>query len=186
MGQDVEELRTDIERRREDLGETLDAIGDRISPGRMVTRQRNRMSESWRALCDRVMGTASDARGRVSDTAGSVADHMGPDAVRQQTQGSPLGAGLVVFGLGLLAAAALPPTDAEAEMARTVKDKAEPLTEGVTQAGREIVEDLKQEASAKGQELKSTAADAAGEVAGTAKTATDDVRRDVTSSSSNA
>ena len=31
MGQEPEELRRDIERRREDLGETIDAIGDRVT-----------------------------------------------------------------------------------------------------------------------------------------------------------
>ena len=44
MGQGPEELRHDIERRRDDLGETIDAIGDRVSPGRIIERRRNRIA----------------------------------------------------------------------------------------------------------------------------------------------
>jgi hypothetical protein len=44
MGQSAEELRRDIERTREGLGETLDAIGDRVSPGRIMERKKNRVT----------------------------------------------------------------------------------------------------------------------------------------------
>ena len=36
MGTSAEELRRDIAQTREDLGETIDAIGDRVSPGRVM------------------------------------------------------------------------------------------------------------------------------------------------------
>jgi gas vesicle protein len=182
MGQDVEELRSDIERNRADLGQTLDAIGDRISPGRMVTRQRNRMTEGWRSLRYRVMGTVDDATTSVSGTASSVADKVGPDAVRRQTEGSPLGAGLIAFGIGAVAAALIPPSQKEGQLAQTIKEKAEPLTSTVAEAGREIAEDLKGQATEAGQELKSTATDAAGQVTDRAKTAADDVRQGQSSS----
>ena len=57
MGQSTHELRRDIERTRADLGDTLDAIGDRVSPGRMIERRKNRMSSGIRSVKDRVMGT---------------------------------------------------------------------------------------------------------------------------------
>ena len=41
MGQSADELRHDIEATRGQLGETLDAIGDRVSPGRMIERRKN-------------------------------------------------------------------------------------------------------------------------------------------------
>ena len=61
MGQSTYELRRDIEQTRADLGETLDAIGDRVSPGRMIERRKNRMTSGIRSFKDRVMGTAEQA-----------------------------------------------------------------------------------------------------------------------------
>ena len=54
MGQDADELRRDIERTRVDLGGTLDAIGDRVSPSRMVERRTNRMRETVRSIHRRI------------------------------------------------------------------------------------------------------------------------------------
>ena len=45
MGQAADELREDIERTREDMASTLDAIGDRISPRLQAERQMDRLRE---------------------------------------------------------------------------------------------------------------------------------------------
>lgn len=42
---DAEEIRDDIERTREDMAETLDAIGDRISPRLQAERQMDRLRQ---------------------------------------------------------------------------------------------------------------------------------------------
>ncbi len=178
MGQDVEELRTDIERRREDLGQTLDAIGDRISPGRMITRRRNRMTESVRSFKDRVMGTVSSGGESATGAVAAVKEHVSPDAVRQQTEGSPLGAGVVAFGIGFIAAAVFPPTRAETSAAASVKEKAEPLTGELAAAGREVAAGLKEHAAEAGQELKETASRAASEVKQTASSEASGLRED--------
>jgi len=62
VGQDTEELRREIESTRNDMSGTLDAIGDRVSPGRMMQRRKNRMAATIGSVRDRVMGTAHDAR----------------------------------------------------------------------------------------------------------------------------
>ena len=46
MGQAADELRSDIERTREDMAQTLDAIGDRISPRLQAQRQVDRLRDS--------------------------------------------------------------------------------------------------------------------------------------------
>ena len=63
----TDELRRDIAARREDLGRDLDAIGDRLSPGRMVDRTRGRARMRVVAVRDRVMGQARTTRGAVDD-----------------------------------------------------------------------------------------------------------------------
>ncbi len=45
MGQAADELRQDIERTREDMASTLDAIGDRVSPRLQAERQMDRLRE---------------------------------------------------------------------------------------------------------------------------------------------
>jgi len=78
MGQSAEELRRDIERTREGLGDTLDAIGDRVSPGRIMERKKNRVTTGLRTARERVMGTVTDTThavtGRVSESVHSVGD----------------------------------------------------------------------------------------------------------------
>ena len=46
MGQAADELRSDIERTREDLASTMDAIGDQISPRLQAQRQMERLRQS--------------------------------------------------------------------------------------------------------------------------------------------
>jgi len=169
MGQEPAELRRDIERRRDDLGDTIDAIGDRVSPGRIMERKRNRMVNGLSSFKERVMGTVDQGTDKVSDAAGSIRDHAGPDAIKRQTTGSPLGAGVVAFGIGFLVAAALPPTDTETEAASRAQDALEPAKEALVDAARNVASDVKEGATQAAQEVKSSASDAAGEVAATAK-----------------
>ncbi len=169
MGQEPAELRRDIESRRDDLGETLDAIGDRVSPGRIMERRRNRMANGLSSFKERVIGTVDQGTAKMSDTAESIRDHTAPDAIKRQTTGSPLGAGLVAFGIGFLVAAALPPTDTEADAASRAHDALEPAKDALVDAARNVANDVKQGAADAAQEVKSTASDAAGEIAATTK-----------------
>ena len=126
MGQSAEELRQEIAGTRADLGDTLDAIGDRVSPGRVMERRKNRMTNGLRTAKDRIFGSASDAGGAVADTAGTAVDAVrsAPDAAMTQTQGKPVVAGAVAFGVGFLVAAAFPPSEVEEQAASKVIDKA--------------------------------------------------------------
>jgi len=189
MGQSAEELRRDIEYTREDLGQTLDAIGDRVSPGRIMERRKNRVMYTWANVRDRVMGSASDAGQTFGDTAGGAVDTIksAPDAVVHQTQGNPMVAGAVAFGVGALLASVFPATAKEQEVAGQLKEKAQPLAEDLKQTGQEVAEHLREpakeaiesvkEAAAEGQQAVSdTAKDAAGTTRQAAREGTDAVR----------
>ena len=97
MGQSTYELRRDIEQTRADLGETLDAIGDRVSPGRMIERRKNRMSSGIRSVKDRVMGTVEHAQGQLGEMTSSGTDTMKqtPQMVRDEARGAPIVAGAI-------------------------------------------------------------------------------------------
>ena len=74
MDQTTEGLKRDIETNRAAMTDTLEAIGDRVSPGRVIERRRNRMVVWVRDAKDRLMGTAEDLSDRVSDKAHQLGD----------------------------------------------------------------------------------------------------------------
>ena len=92
MDQSTTELKHDIERTRRDMGVTIDAIEDRIRPGRVIQRRKNRLANTMHSVRARVMGAAHDAEHAVSQSASDAADSMrhAPETVTQATQGSPL------------------------------------------------------------------------------------------------
>jgi ElaB/YqjD/DUF883 family membrane-anchored ribosome-binding protein len=193
MGQSAEELRREIEDTRHGLGQTLDAIGDRVSPGRIVERRKNRVMNGLHSVRDRVMGTAADTGHAIGETAGGAVDTLKatPDAVVGQTQGNPLAAGAVAFGVGVLLASIFPASAKEKQAAEELMDRVQPLTDELKQAGQEMAEHLKEPAREAVEQVKHVAAegqqavtDTVKEVADTSKQsareATDAVRAEAT------
>jgi ElaB/YqjD/DUF883 family membrane-anchored ribosome-binding protein len=184
MGESAAELRRDIENTRADLGMTLDAIGDRVSPSRIVERRRNRMVYKVRDFKDRIMGSAEHAMDRGRDAGHSMTGASGnalssvgdtisdmPDMVRQNTAGSPLVAGAIAFGFGFLVASVLPASEAEIHAEQRLVEKAEPLKHELTEAGKEMADHLKEPAREAVSEVKETAREGAQDVTQSAKDA---------------
>jgi hypothetical protein len=193
MGQGTAEVRRDIERTRDDMSETIDAIADRTSPSRVVGRQRRRVANRFRSMRDRVMGTADDATSSAQGTvqsgleatqhgvgqvAGAARELPGQvrDQVQSQTQGNPLAAGLIAFGGGLLAASLIPATRAERRAASQVRQAAEPAIEELKDVGHEVANDLADAATRAADGVKQTASSSAQRIADDAKGAAADVR----------
>ncbi|MFP5319246.1 MAG: DUF3618 domain-containing protein [Acidimicrobiia bacterium] len=190
MGQDADQLKRDIDQTRGNLTSTVDAIGDRVSPGRIVERKTERMRQGVQSVRDRVMGAASDVTGtvgdRVSGAATSVRDSAGsaagslkeaPASVKQaateRTEGAPLAVGLIAFGAGLLASALVKPTAREAQLAQAAADAAQPVKESLAEAGRELASDLREQGQAAVEEVKHTATQGAEDVKDTARQASE-------------
>jgi len=161
----------EIAETRADLSTTLDAIGDRVSPGRMIERRKNRMAASVQSLRDRVMGTAHQATEAATDM---------PDELRARTQGAPILAGAVAFGVGFLIASALPTTEAEEQMGAALMDKAEPIKDELVAAGKEAAEHLSGPAKESVEAVKEAATQSAQVVAGEAKGAAQQTKEQVT------
>ena len=188
MKEDVEwakaqkQLRREIEDTRGDLGYTLDAIGDRLSPGRMIERRKNRVMGGLRDVRERVMGTADEASsavGRVGATVGGAGEEVvdtvrtAPSALRQQTQGNPLAAGAVSFGIGVLLASLFPATATEEQAADHLVDKAQPLKDELIDTGKDMAEHLREPARQALDQVKDVAAEGTESVAGAAKSVAD-------------
>jgi len=198
MAEDPEELKRNIEQTRRDVGRDVDALTEKVSPGRVVGRRVDRARGGVHRLKEHVMGSAEtvgDSAGSASSTvqdAGSkVGDAVGsaPDMARARTRGTPLAAGLIAFAAGWVAAAALPASTRERELAQETKDKAMeaagPVKEQAAQVAQEVRENLQQPAQEAVENVKQSASQAATEVADEGRSAAQQVADDAKESADN-
>jgi hypothetical protein len=207
MGQTAEDLRYQIEQQREALGRDLVAIGDRVSPGRMVERRRTAVRQSFGRARNAVMGAADSATTRTGDGFAAAADRVGgaassaqsgasslggsvssaassaaeavtgaPQAIQSQTQGNPLAAGLIAFGVGALAGTLIPTSRREEEAVRKVQPALESAASELGTQGQHLAEDAKQQAQQAAEQLKGDAQQAAESVKAQAQGAAESVK----------
>jgi len=173
-----EQIQRDIEATRENLRTDVDRFTEKVSPGRVVSRRVDRVKSSASSMRERVMGALPDTSqvtGSVKDTASSLGDTAtsAPQAVRRQTQGSPLAAGAVAFGVGMILASLAPATQREQDLVESAEQQARgPLQEKAS----EVADQLKEPAQQALQQVKETATQAASATADDARSAADSVR----------
>ncbi|MGN6330929.1 MAG: DUF3618 domain-containing protein [Motilibacteraceae bacterium] len=203
---DPEALRAQIERTRAELSGDVDQLADRVTPSHIVQRKVDRTRGRLGGMKDKIMGSAHHATqstsGSMSSATGSASDqlhsaagsaqqvagqaqqalHEAPHKAIQQTQGSPLIAGAVAFGVGYLVSALLPASEAEQHVAEQAKDKVQPVAQQakqeLTQTAKESAQHLKEPAQQAVEQVKGTATDATEQVKGQAKGETVDLREE--------
>jgi uncharacterized protein YjbJ (UPF0337 family) len=181
MAEDPQELKRNIEATRRDVGRDVDALAEKMSPGRAVGRRVTRARSGVHRLKEQVMGSVGDTAGSavstVQDAGSKVTDTVGsaPELARSQTRGTPLAAGVIAFAAGWVAAAALPVSTREREMAQETKDKAMeaagPVKEQAAEVAHELKENLKGPAQEAAEQVKQSASQAATEAADEARSA---------------
>jgi len=188
----TQEIRQDIERRRGDLGETLEALGDRMSPKKVAGRAKADVAEKLDEARARVnpgrlvrigLDRAKSALGGDGERrplpapARPAASRRSP-AARGQHDGSatgPLVAGAVAFGGGLAVASLLPSSPRERQLAGEVRQRIEPVKRQAVDAGRSVLHELQPAAQGRADAVRQRAADAAEELKRRAEQATEDV-----------
>ena len=129
-----------------------------------------------------VQGAASSAADSVQSAASSAVDavQQTPDAIVRQTQGNPLAAGVIAFGVGWLISSLLPASEKEKQLAQqaetAIRENKDALLEPAKQAAQEVGEQLKPAAQQAVESVKATAQDAATTVADEGKSAAADVQ----------
>lgn len=229
---DPDQIRREIERTQSHLSSDVNALTEKVTPGRIVARRVDRAKDAGRRLTDRVMGssdptptypggygdpydpyrdygatttgtprhavaetthtvsanvsdTASSAASTISDTASSAAAAVqdAPQALRQQTQGNPLAAGVIAFGAGWLISSLLPASRQEQRVAQQATEKASelgrPVAEAAKQAAMEVKDNLQEPAQQAVESVKSTATDAGHTVAEEGRSAAEDAQANV-------
>jgi len=201
---DPDVIRRQIEDTRRELSYDVDALNEKVNPARVVDRRVTAARGRITNLKEKVMGSAQDttssAQGMASNAAGSVqsaassaadtvsgaassaagAIQQAPDTVVRQTQGNPLAAGLIAFGVGWLVSSLLPASEKEKQLAQqaesAVREHKDALLEPAKQAAQEIGEQLKPAAQDAVESVKSTAQDAASTVKEEGQAAVQDVQ----------
>jgi hypothetical protein len=201
---DPDVIRRQIEDTRRELSYDVDALNEKVNPARVVDRRVTAAKGRLTSVKEKVMGSAHDttssAQGIASDAAGSVQDaassaagtvqdaassaagaiQQAPDAVVRQTQGNPLAAGLIAFGVGWLVSSLLPASEKEKQLAQqaesAVREHKDAILEPAKQAAQEIGEQLKPAAQEAVESVKSTAQDAAATVKEEGQSAAADVQ----------
>lgn len=191
MGTETDGLRRDVDDTREHLARNVDLLADRVVPGRVARRKIDATQSRLTGIKERVMGTAHSGGGALTDTAHQVSQQAGhaagraggavadtasavgdatqhaPERVRRQTQGSPLAAGVIAFGAGLLVAALLPTTAAEEQIGGQLREHADDLVEPSKQTAAKAARDVRDELREPAAEAVRTVKDSATESART-------------------
>ena len=145
------ELSREIEETRSHLGTTLDTIGNRVSPGKIVARRTDRLKDRVGSLRDSIMGERGvggelgagerppgGGQGRRGRRRDRRRNRHAPAQIAAGTRGNPLAAGMVAFGIGMIVASLIPATEPEQQAAVALKDKLEPLEDQAKQIGGEL------------------------------------------------
>lgn len=102
-------------------------------------------------LRDRASGRAQEAKERASGRGEQLKERASegvsrageaPQQVRHRTQGNPLAAGLIAFGVGALAASVLPESNTERRAAERARSNLEPVKERLGEVGQGIKDDV--------------------------------------------
>lgn len=171
MGTSTEELNTEIEQTRQSMTANVDALQDKVSPSAIVERRKQAARGRMLGARDKVMGSASGTRDSASGAVSGAQDKV---------QGSPLAAGLVAFGAGLVVAALIPASEKEAVAAGHVVDAAkehgQPVVDQAKSMAKDVAGDVKETAAQAVQEVKDTATDSAAKVKAEGQSGVDEVR----------
>src|SRR3712207_1406509 len=171
---DPDVIRRQIEETRSNLSYDVDALNEKVNPTRVVDRRVGKAKSTVTGLKDKVFGAAHSggqhAQGTASNAAGTVQDaastamgavQQAPDTIQRQTQGNPLAAGLIAFGVGWLVSSLLPTSEKEKQLAAqaesAVKEHSQPLVEQAKSVAQEIGDNLKPAAQDAVQSVKETA-----------------------------
>lgn len=187
---DPDVIRQQIEETRRNLSYDVDALNEKANPVRVVDRRVSRAKDSVTGMKDKVFGSAPDssphrspsassAASSVQDAASSAAHSVqnAPDAVQRQTQGNPVAAGLIAFGVGWLVSSLLPTSEKEKQLASQAESAVkQPLIDQAKQVAQEAGDALKPAAQQAVESVKGTAQEAAQTVTEHGRSAAQDVQ----------
>jgi hypothetical protein len=180
---DPDDIRADIERTRATLSNDVDDLAESVKPQSVARRQVDKVKDAVGNVKDRVMGSddegyssstvgdkASAAKDVVADKAYAAKDTVSdkayqageavretPTTVKRKTQGNPLAAGVIAFGLGMLVSSLIPSSEKERQAVSQLQENLEPVKQKATEVARDMGESLRPAAQEAAESVKGTA-----------------------------
>ena len=150
MGKDPSEIREEIEHTRGEMGETVEALGQKAD---VKTRAKENIAEKRDRLKEKVTGTGS----RVGEaTPDSDQVKQGAKRAAGVAQENPIGLALGSVAVGFIAGMLVPSTGVEDEkigpMADEVKERAKETGQEALERGKEVAQDAAQSAKETAQQ----------------------------------
>lgn len=200
---DPDEIRADIERTRATLSNDVDELAESVRPQSVARRQVDKVKDAVGSVKERVMGSddddyeavgtvadrASDAKDVVADRAYAAKDTVSekasqageavreaPTTVKRKTQGNPLAAGVIAFGLGMLVSSLIPSSEKERQAVSQLQDNLEPVKEKAAAVARDMGESLKPAAQEAAESVRMTAQEGVESVRQEGQAAAQDVK----------
>lgn len=190
------ELSETIDALEERIGETREAVVDKVSPSRIWQRKtagiRSRLDDLGATINgsrQAVAGSVSGARAAVAETSTTTTERTGELMARsksttrgtaqdlsERAESNPVAAGLVALGAGFLAATLLPPTQRERQAAARLQSGLQPIKEQATAIGKDIAGELQESAQGSVEQLKGQAAEAVERVKEDARSSSEEVK----------
>jgi len=201
MAEEPDRLRQNIESTRASLTRDVDLLAEKTSPRKVAQRRWTAVKETVMGSADHARHAASDttssAVGTVQEKAsqlGDKASHLGdvagdkaqdaaeavrnaPREVASQAQGNPIAAGIIAFGVGLLAATLIPVTDSERRAGQQLKERGSDLTDQVRDVAGELRDDISGTVQQAAGQVKETAREGVQATKQQAREGTDQTRQ---------
>ena len=195
LSDDVDDLAESVKPRsvaRRQVDKVKDAVGtvkDRVmgsdeddygtpTVGDRASAAKDAVTDKAYAARDAVTDKAYAAKDTVSEKASDAADAVreAPTAVKRKTQGNPLAAGVIAFGLGMLVSSLIPSSEKERQAVSTLQENLEPVKQKATEVARDVGESLKPAAQEAAESVKSTAQEGVESVKQEGQAAAQDVK----------
>ncbi|MBV8164754.1 MAG: DUF3618 domain-containing protein [Candidatus Eremiobacteraeota bacterium] len=182
MGKDADQIRREIAYTREEMGDTVEAIGYRADIPRRI---KDSISDTVDTVKDRFAETTTGVRSGVASGLAKIDEQL-PDAddlregARQAVQtmrDNPVGLGLGALALGFLAGMLVPSTDFERDRLGSVSQRVKNET---VEMGQEMFERGKRVATQATESVRDSAQKESQEMMSSMKDRARDVTRDIT------
>jgi hypothetical protein len=162
----------------DDSYSTKDAVSDKAYAAKDAVTDKAYQAK------DAVADKAYQARQTVSDTASGAGEavRQAPDTVKRKTQGNPLAAGVIAFGLGMLVSSLIPSTEKEREAVSSLQENLGPVKEKASEVARDVTDNLRQPTQEAAQSVKETAQEGVQNVKQEGQSAATDVKDQVSDS----
>ena len=149
-----------------------DSVADKTSAAR------DAVADRAYAAKDAVADKAYAAKDTVSEKTSEARDmvRQAPTTVKRKTQGNPLAAGVVAFGLGMLVSSLIPSSEKEREAVSRVQENLEPVKEKATEVAQDMAENLRPAAQEAADSVKLTAQEGVESVKQEGQAAAADIR----------